>query len=763
VADAARWYLALTLIGGGGVLPAMLLFGPLRSGGVLYARPLALVLVAEGAWLASALGHVPYGLPLVLVMVAALWAWSGALVWRRPALWGEARARWRLLAAGEMVCALLFALIVVVRVQAPNAHYTEKPMDLMLITSVRAADTMPPLDLWFAGQPLAYYHLGAVMVDVVGRITGQAPAIEFNLALASTGAMAGAAAFALGGDIVALSRVRRRATPWIAGVLAVTLLLFAAPLEGLLELLAPRGIGSDALWARLGIEGFPGPADLEGGVPTQFWWWWRATRVLPGMISEFPAFSIVLGDLHAHLLALPLKVLALAAVLPTLAPRTGLTIQWWVFRPGALVVAAALFAGLAMTHTWDAAIFVGLWLGAAAAAFLAVGWPLPATLIPAVRFLTMPLAAAALLAWPLLSTTRSAVTGVAPVTGPASDPARLLLIWLPLLLPVATGAWLLRTRASRAALVAGLALAGTGVLAWVAFALGSGQGAALRERGVGWITLVLLVAGCGSAAAAAVSALRERDTARSAWLALAAAAAAIILTTELVYLVDAFASRINTVFKFWYAVWLLLAIAGAAALAMVYDRGALLRPRIVTVPMLVLALVATAGPLLYAPAAAVARAREGEPRTLDALAYLDSFDPGEAATLRWLDTHRTELGPHPVLLEAVSSTYTDGNFISAASGVPTLLGWWPHQLVWRGPASSLEARRTTVQQIFATADRADVARVAHEAGVTQIYLGRQEALQYGPDLAARFAGWAVLFEAGDSRILAVPAARGTSP
>ena len=774
MAEAARWYLALTLIGGGGVLPATLLFGPLRSGGALYARPLALVLVAQAAWLASALAGLPYGLPLILVMVGALWTWSAALAWRRPALWRETRGRWRILLAGEVVCALLFALIVLVRVQAPNAQHTEKPMDLMLITAVRAAEVMPPQDLWFAGQPLAYYHLGAVMVDVVGRLAAQPPAIAFTLALASTGAMAGAAAFALGGDVVALSRVRRHATPWIAGLLAVTLLLFAAPLEGLLELLAPRGIGSEALWARLGVEGFPGPTDLESGVPTQFWWWWRATRVLPGVITEFPAFSIVLGDLHAHLLALPLKVVALAAVLPTLAPRSGLTMQWWLFRPSTLVIAAALFAGLAMTHTWDAAIFVGLWLVAAAAAFLAVGWPLAATLMPAVRHLALPLGVAGLLAWPLLATTRSAVTGIAPVGGPASDPVRLLLIWLPLLLPVAIGAWLLRTGAAKHALAGGLALAVLGVLAWVAFVFGREQSEALRERGAGWITLALLVAGFGGASAAAVRALRERDTALAAWLGLAAAAATIVLTTELVYIVDVFGSRINTVFKFWFTVWLLLAIAGAAALAMMYDRGALfrpntsLRPRLLTVPLLGLALMLSAGPLLYAPSATVARSREGQPSTLNALAYLDRVDPDVAATLRWIEAHRAELGPYPLLLEAAASTYTEGNLISAASGVPTLLGWWPHQLVWRGPASSLETRRTTVQRIYRDADRTEAAGIAREAGVTHVYLGRQEAAQYGAGLAERFAGWRMLFEAGDSRILAVPAAaaaaaEGTQP
>ena len=73
-------------------------------------------------------------------------------------------------------------------------------------------------------------------------------------------------------------------------------------------------MGGDA-WARLGVVGFPSDAGASGGIPTGFWWWWRATRVVPDAISEFPAFSLVLGDLHAHVLALPLAILAVAIAL----------------------------------------------------------------------------------------------------------------------------------------------------------------------------------------------------------------------------------------------------------------------------------------------------------------------------------------------------------------------------------------------------------------------------------------------------------------
>src|SRR6185503_15888472 len=43
--------------------------------------------------------------------------------------------------------------------------------------------------------------------------------------------------------------------------------------------------------------------------------WFEPSRVIPDTINEFPSFSFVLGDLHAHVFALPFTVLAIAFAL----------------------------------------------------------------------------------------------------------------------------------------------------------------------------------------------------------------------------------------------------------------------------------------------------------------------------------------------------------------------------------------------------------------------------------------------------------------
>lgn len=753
MSTALLWYVALTIVGAGAVLPLLQAFGGLRSGGVWYAKPVGLLLVALFAWLTSAETHAPYGLPLVLVGVVLLWVWTGALVWMRPALMTELRRRVAQIAAGEVLFLVLFAIAIVARMQTPNATDTEKPMDLMLLTSIRGASTMPPIDGWYGGVTLSYYHLGHVMVDVVGRIAGIGPGIEMILGVAGTVAMAGVAIFGLAGDIVALSAMRQRVSPWLAGSVAVVSLLFLATLEGFFELLSAHGVGAPGLWASFGVDGLPGTQFVQTGVPTQFWWWWRATRILPGTITEFPAFSVILGDPHAHLLALPLGVTAIATALPAFSGKTPLNWSVWRRNPAALVISGAVFAGLAMTNAWDAVIYGAVWGAAVLAVISASGWPLFGGVMVAGRYFALPALAAGLIAWPFLASLQSVPVGLHLFNEVGSDPTRFLLVFLPLLLPLLVGIALLRPTVRRDAVLTGAAGLAAIVLTWGASNVIAGQSIALSARGHGWYTLAMLVVGFAVAAAACASAMKARETACAAVFGLAALACAIVLATELFFLRDALGDRMNTVFKFWYAVWVVLAVAGGAAVGLAYDRMVSLRPRWIVFPALLLCAVVYGGALLYAPAATVARSREGQEASLDSVAYLGRVDPGAAGAVVWIRSH---LNSKDIVLEAVGRDYSEAAVVSSTSGVPTLMGWRGHELTWRGNIAGLGTRFLGAAYIYGEGATADSAARARELGVTYVYIGREEIAQYGASIASKFAAWDTVYAANGSRVVRVP-------
>ena len=265
--EVLAWYLATLAVGVAGLLPSTLLFTRLRSRGVLYARPIAFVLVAQAAWLTAALTSASYGVGLIALALAALYAWSAWLVWRDQTRLDVLLDRKGTLLAGEALFLAVFVLLAVVRAQAPAAIATEKPMDLMLLNAVHHAADMPPPDAWLAGFDISYYHLGHVMVDVAQQLTSIGPGYGFNLGLAAAGAMVAATTAGLAIDAVGLGRPRRRSTVWIAAALAVVGVVWLAPLEGLAELAAANGIGGPGFWGTLGVAGLPGPAEATHGVP----------------------------------------------------------------------------------------------------------------------------------------------------------------------------------------------------------------------------------------------------------------------------------------------------------------------------------------------------------------------------------------------------------------------------------------------------------------------------------------------------------------
>jgi len=756
MAETLRWYLALLPLLAVGLLPAALLFERLHSRGVWAARPLAWVLASLAIWLTARLTPIPYGTPLVISALALLGGASAAIAWRRPNLLARLHERWPLLLAQEAVFASAFALIALVRAQAPAAAATEKPMDLMLLTTIHRSDQLPPADPWLGGFDVSYYHLGHLGVDIVGRVAATTPGESFVLGVALAGALAGAAIFGLAGDLLALGTVRRGWSLTVAGLVAAACVLLLAPLEGLFELLAANGLGAASMWEALGVDRFPGPTVTTRLAPDQFWWWWRSTRVLPGTITEFPAFSLVLGDLHAHLLALPAATLSLGLALVAFEGGTPLTWRRWRRRPAVLLLTASILAAQVLTNTWDAGLYGLIWLAAASGAFIAIGWPLGGAIVGAVRGLLPPVLLAALLSAPFLATVEGPELGVDLVGAGGSDPVRLALVWLPLaLLPLAAAGWLRLPVARRAALVAG-GLASLGVLAWMMGLLGGARGAEIGERGAGWLTLLLLIAAIAAGGGATIEALRRSQRGHAAWLGAATLVAAIVLGTELIYVVDAFDDRMNTVFKLWYGGWLVLALAAGGAAGSMADR--LARPRgtraILWLILPAVAVVLTLGGMLYTPAAAVSRAREGHERGVDALAYLDREDPARAQAVRWVRAH---LDPGAaLLLEAPGESYSSGNLVSAFSGVPTVLGWGGHELQWRGRGAWLAARAEAVDRLYLAGATAPGWALARQLGVTHIYLGTEEQLRYSPAIVDAFAAWPAVFEAGHIRIVEVP-------
>ena len=598
-------------------------------------------------------------------------AWGALTVWKR-------RRAWRELVAAEAVFVVGFVVVLLIRLGHPAIRGTEKPMDLGIFATLLRARTFPPPDMWLAGMTLPYYYWGALMWAVPLALSGLHLGVGYNLVAALVGGLSAAAVWALA------SRLARSQG---AGLLAVPVALFLGTPDGLRQLLAGTRLS--------GLD------------------FWASSRQIPHTITEFPLFTLWLGDLHPHLLSVPLALLAIA--LAAHAAVAGL-------RPGRLAAIAIAFGAAWAANPWTmpptlAAVALMLlpgggrrrWLGVAGIAV--AGWLVSAPfqldfhppfhgfgLVRAVSGLPDFL----LYAGTLVGAVSLAVAGI-------------------------VAAWAGEDRRRRSMLLWGL-VAATVVVA-----------AASRHP-----VLVLLGLAC---AVLAAEGLHEGDPDRRALL-LAALGVFLFLVPEILFVRDPYGGdleRMNTVFKSYFQAWILLAVAFPVLLRRA-PLGRWLRVAAVV------ALLIPGLPHLVGMAASSAAAPT---HGLEGLRWMAHGDRAAVAYLRGSK-------PGTTLVEAVGGAYTDYGRLSAASGVPTILGWANHELVWRGSriGPEVDRRRRLVERIYTCGDPRQIRRLADQEGFDLIAVGDMERTKY-PALdeeALRDAG-EVVFERGDTYVVDMHAGR----
>ena len=754
--DIASWYTVTLLFGIAGAVPSAALFPRLPLVAIACARPIGLLLVALFAWLASALTPIPYGSALVAAGLVALLTWSACFTLIRPRGRRLILGQWRTAIVGEALFVVVFVVILLTRMLTPAAITFEKPMELMLLTVISQANSMPPPDAWLAGSDISYYHLGFVMYDILQRFAGQPPSYTLALGFASAIATAAVGIAALGYEILLrLESVSTRAARiGVAVVVANT--WFAAPAIWILHLVA-GGLSYRDWFSSIYQTVPPLTTDIYR------WWWLESARILPESIAESPPFILIHGDLHSHVVALPLMLTGFAIAVDVLLAKRHRTWRHWRREPVAFVLTSALFAGLAMTHMWDAITCGCLWLAAGTLRNHTAGATLPRSVASAgLRILPVCLAAL-VMAWPMLVTFEAPRPFPLVATLAISSPFDLLGYYGAMFLPLGLAVGLRKPRVARRdfVMVAAIALFPVGIsliTPWIA-----GTNEIYASWGLGVLTPPILALISAFFGAAAMRAARANNRADTAWLAMAAAGFAMLLLSEAYELSGGPAYwRANTIFKFGFPAWILIAVAAGIAITQSLTSIARSRHQFRTsgipFPRVAVAACMSGACLwliaaMYVPAAIAERSREHQPSGLDSLAYVAFAEPDYAAAITWVSAN---LDPDRHILIEMTEEYSHPFVLSTATGVPSLVAWPSHQRQWRAEHVA-DLRLSVVETIYRQGGDAVAIRAAAMFGVTHVYIGPRERAQYGGAVDEGFSGWTVVFAQGASRIVALPA------
>lgn len=215
---------------------------------------------------------------------------------------------------------------------------------------------------------------------------------------------------------------------------------------------------------------------------------------------------------------------------------------------------------------------------------------------------------------------------------------------------------------------------------------------------------------------------------------------------EFVYLRDNFGYRLNTTFKFYYQAWVMFGIAAVFGLDYLWQlwrsRESRVAPVLATIGYSLALLVALLFPVYAVRSRSIeyrgaavdgsGQTAERQPATLGGLAYLQRYNPNEYEAIMWLRQQALDSkGPLPVVLEAVGGQYSGFGRVSAATGLPTVLGWPGHEWQWRGGDHPEPGRRDPlVREIYSTPDLELVAFMLDEMDVSYIFVGDLERQTY---------------------------------
>jgi uncharacterized membrane protein len=132
--------------------------------------------------------------------------------------------------------------------------------------------------------------------------------------------------------------------------------------------------------------------------------------------------------------------------------------------------------------------------------------------------------------------------------------------------------------------------------------------------------------------------------------------------------------------------------------------------------------------LSYTVAATISKANgfRGQP-TLDGTRYVAQYRKDDYDAIQWLRTHAPL---DAVLLEAPGGSYTEYNWVSAHTGIPTLLGWGGHELQWRGNYDEPGRREPQIAAIYQSTDSAHVLTLLEQYHIDYVYVGRLEQDKY---------------------------------
>jgi len=788
------WYVFIFLLGLA-VYPIIRLALPgLADKGYPLGRALGLLLLGYLPWMAGSAG-IPYtrttiAIALALIVLAGI----SLAIYQRDELREEWKNKRKYFLLIECIFLVFFLIDLIIRIANPDLWHPnfggERPMDFSYFNAVLKSTSFPPYDPWFAGGHINYYYYGFVLVGTPVKLLGIVPSIAYNFLLPTLFAIVAVNAFSIGWNLLAKDETDEgfilHLSPLVSGFAASFLTLIIGNL-GTIQLVYNKlqQMGAGAVfawdstlsqrltWATEGLKAlFKGaPFVVSNGD-----WYWLPSRVVPNTggneITEFPLFTFLYSDLHAHMIAMPIMLLALSWALAVVAGRA----KWRnpLSAASGFVIGGLIIGALYPTNLSD--MYTFLPIGLAAVGYAIWRYVDLSSNVKRIALVAGAIAALTILSFFMYEPYRAwysqAYSALDPWKGPFTPIGSYFTQWAIFLFIIVawmaweTREWMAVTPLSALSKLKPYAWLIEGALVTFAIALlllqyhirGSG------EISVGWIALPI-------AAWAGVLLLRPDMPDMKRFVLFLVGTALLITIVVEVVVVRGDIGRQNTIFKFYLQAWFLLATSSAAALAWTLPAFFKWLPGWRVFWQIAMVLLISGG-LLFTVSGTSGKMRDRwiveAPRTLDAMTYMKyaQYDynaqrltlSADYRAIRWAQDN---IQGSPVIVEANCVEYKWCTRFTIYTGLPSVVGWNWHQRQQRVYTSpQVQERVDAVGNFYNAVDIEFTRTFLKTYDVRYIIVGQLEWSAYTPEGLAKFEQydgtyWRSVFHDGETVIYEV--------
>lgn len=200
-------------------------------------------------------------------------------------------------------------------------------------------------------------------------------------------------------------------------------------------------------------------------------------------------------------------------------------------------------------------------------------------------------------------------------------------------------------------------------------------------------------------------------------------AAVLSLVPEFFYLKDQFGWRMNTIFKFYFQVWILLSIVCSYFMITIIfhkQKSKKIFGLLIITPSILMSLVYP----LFALRSKTNDFKNIDLR-LDGNLYLEEFYPLEYAGIMFVNQL-----PYGVIAEAVGGSYTNYGRVSRITGYPTVLGWPGHEIQWRGGMEEIGNREEEIKILYSSNNWDQASEIIAKYNIDYIFISDLERISY---------------------------------